>query len=263
MDRNSNTYTIVYSAILVIAVATGLAILSISLKEPQEENRKIEKMQNILASFGKGVVPEGANKNSFIEKEYADYVIDSYAVGVDGEKKDEQDAFTIEMKVQLSLPSEKRTLPIFVAQYSGKKNYIVPVHGTGLWGAIWGYVSIAEDGSTIVGAVFDHAGETPGLGAEISTAHFYDQFIGKQIYEGDKFVSVAVLKPGSDLTVHSVDGISGGTITSHAVSDMLLNSLGEYETFLSKLKKESERIIPIEVEGLDERTINVEEAKQE
>lgn len=239
MNRNSNTYTIVYSAIIVILIAAGLATLSIALKEPQENNRRVERMQNILASFGKGVVPRGANRISFIEKQFATYIVDSYTVGVDGSRREGQNTFDIEIRTQLLLPPEERTLPVFVAQDDGSRIYIVPVHGAGLWGAIWGYIAIADDGSTIVGAVFDHAGETPGLGAEISTPHFYDQFIGKRLFDGDRFVSISVVRPGSAAaSVHSVDGISGGTITSRGVNDMLLNSLGEYKAFFLNLRRE-------------------------
>ena len=249
MNRNSNTYTIVYSAVLVVLVAAGLALLSIALKEPQNMNKKIEKMQSILASFGKGGVPEGADKNSFIEKEYKTYVVDSYTVGVDGNRREGQDAFDIDTKAQLSLPSAERTLPIFVIQNNGKTNYVIPVYGAGLWGPIWGYVAIADDGNTIVGAVFDHKGETPGLGAEIATPMFYNQFVGKRIFEGNRFVSISVIKPGSTaLTDHSVDGISGGTITSSAVGDMLMNCLGEYNAFLLKLTQVSNNE-PVDIDG--------------
>lgn len=235
MNRNSNTYTILYAAVLVVLVAAALAFTSISLKEPQEANKKVEKMQNILASFGKGDVPKGADKNSFVEKEYEKYIVDSYAVGVDGSKKGGHNAFDIDLKAQQKLPSKERVLPVFVANEGGKVIYILTLQGAGLWGPIWGYIAIAEDGSTVAGAVFDHKGETPGLGAEISTAVFTEQFVGKQVFNGDAFTSVAVIKPGSVATTpHNVDGISGGTITSQGVSTMLADCLGDYKSFLLK-----------------------------
>ena len=110
--------------------------------------------------------------------------------------------------------------------------------GSGLWGAIWGYLAIEDDGSTIYGADFGHAGETPGLGAEIAQRSFGMQFEGKEVNEEGKFVSVAVVKPGqSDARRDYVDGISGGTITSQGVDKMLLNSVGMYENFLMKLNR--------------------------
>ncbi len=237
MNTNSNTYTIIYSAVMVILVAAVLAILAISLKEPQEKNKEIEKMQSILMSAGKGQVPKGADKNAFIEDEYKKYIIDSYAVGVDGNKKDGEKAFDIDLKVQLEAPAESRKLPVFVFQDNGAKTFILPLRGTGLWGPIWGYVAVAADGSTVVGAVFDHKGETPGLGAEIGTSAFSNQFVGKEIFDGTTFTSIEVKKPGSkETTIHNVDGISGGTITSTGVSTMLRNCLTDYKEFLLKQK---------------------------
>lgn len=235
MNRNSNTYTIIYSAVLVVLVAAGLALLSIALKGPQQANIRTEKMQNILASFGKGEVPKGEDKNSYIEKEYTTYIVDTYTVGVNGEKVEGENAFDINMKLQLSLPAEQRTLPVFEAKDGNKTIYILPLYGTGLWGPVWGYLAVDSDGSTVVGSVFDHSGETPGLGAEIATPMFSDRFIEKQIFEGNQFVSIAVVKPGSAaVTTHSVDGISGGTLTSNGVNDMLRNNLTDYKAFLMK-----------------------------
>jgi Na+-transporting NADH:ubiquinone oxidoreductase subunit C len=224
-----------YSAVMVILVAAGLALLSIALKGPRQANIRTEKMRNILTSFGKGEVPKGKDKNSYIEKQYATYIVDTYTVDVNGEKVQGENAFDIDMKYQLSLPSEKRTLPVFEAKDGNKIIYILPLYGTGLWGPIWGYLAVNSDGSTVVGSVFAHSGETPGLGAEIATTVFSDRFISKEIFEGNQFVSIAVVKPGSSAaTTHNVDGISGGTLTSDGVNDMLRDNLTDYKAFLMK-----------------------------
>jgi Na+-transporting NADH:ubiquinone oxidoreductase subunit C len=110
------------------------------------------------------------------------------------------------------------------------------MHGPGLWGPIWGFISLNEDKNTVYGASFEHEGETPGLGAEIDRPHFGNEFVGKKFFSSDnKFVSIAVVKPGKPAHGQDyVDGISGGTITSHAVNDMLKSSIGSYEMFLRK-----------------------------
>lgn len=267
MNTNSNFYTIVYSAILVIVVAAALAFTAIVLKEPQEKNVEIEKKQNILMSFGKGIVPPGENKNTFIGAEYSKYIIDSYLVGVDGnvkEGKNGESAFTIDLKVQLATEADQRLLPVFVSKdEAGVLSYILPVRGTGLWGPIWGYVALADDWNTIVGAVFDHKGETPGLGAEISTFDFSKHFIGKQIFEGDRLVSVSVIKPGSAATtIHSVDGISGGTITSTGVSEMLRTNLQGYKAFLQN-QQAANKVAPSTSEPTQEGGIDGENAGEE
>ncbi len=107
---------------------------------------------------------------------------------------------------------------------------MVPVRGKGLWGPIWGYMALESDLNTISGAVFDHKGETPGLGAEINTDWFQEPFTGKTIFdESGKFVSITVVKGGADPSdPHGVDGISGGTITSKGLEEMLADCLAGY-----------------------------------
>lgn len=115
------------------------------------------------------------------------------------------------------------------------------MNGAGLWGAIWGYLAVESNGSTIYGAEFGHAGETPGLGAEIVNVDFRNQFIGKELIKNNEFKSVAVVKPGqSDTHRDYVDGISGGTITSKGVGDMLFNSVKKYEIFLKNLHSDNQ-----------------------
>ncbi|MCZ2316699.1 MAG: NADH:ubiquinone reductase (Na(+)-transporting) subunit C, partial [Bacteroidales bacterium] len=116
---------------------------------------------------------------------------------------------------------------------NGTRKYIIPLHGKGLWGPLWGYLALDDDFSTIYGAVFDHISETPGLGAEITTLFFSDPFRGKSLYHGDQFVSISVLKQGrSQNNPNAVDGISGGTLTSRGVENMIRESLKPYLPFL-------------------------------
>jgi Na+-transporting NADH:ubiquinone oxidoreductase subunit C len=128
-------------------------------------------------------------------------------------------------------------LPIYEAEVEGTEIYILPMRGAGLWGPIWGYLAVEADGSTIYGSEFGHAGETPGLGAEIVEPAFRNQFTGKELFKEGDFRSIAVVKPGKSVTNRDyVDGISGGTITSQGVDKMLLQSVGEYKSFLMNLQ---------------------------
>ena len=122
---------------------------------------------------------------------------------------------------------------MYVCQIDGAgTKYILPVRGKGLWGPIWGYVAMNDDKQTVYGATFGHKGETPGLGAEIEKEFFQVQFKGKKIIKNGQ-VTFAVAKggaaPGDD---YAVDAISGGTITSKGVQDMLLDCLDAYSAFL-------------------------------
>ena len=129
---------------------------------------------------------------------------------------------------------------MFVYTTKEETKYVIPMAGNGLWGPVWGFIAIDSDKNTIADVVFDHKSETPGLGAEISLGWFQEPFIGKQIFKGAELVSINVVKGGAkDKDMHAVDGISGGTITSDGVTDMLLERLNMYEPYFrnNKLKK--------------------------
>ena len=148
------------------------------------------------------------------------------------------DAFTVDLKKENAKAEEDRNLPVYVCtDDDGSKKYVFPVRGTGLWGPIWGYVAMQADFVTIAGAVFDHQGETPGLGAEINTSNFQEQFTGKKIFNASgKFVSIQVNKAGIPETESSVDAISGGTITSKGLEQMLYDCLSLYSTYINTQK---------------------------
>jgi len=219
---------------MVIIVAVTLTIVAVLLKPKQVYNQKVEKMQNILNS----VHIESTTKNA--EDLYKKYIVESLVVDSKGNTKQNINAFTVDMQVENKKKEEERNLPVFICiSENNQKYYIVPVRGKGLWGPIWGYISFKEDLNTIVGTQFGHKGETPGLGAEINTSRFQNQFVDKKILSEDgTFVSVMVVKGGTpDTDIHGVDAISGGTITSKALEAMLHDCLKEYTTYFSKIRK--------------------------
>ena len=168
-----------------------------------------------------------------------DEVLGEQVKNSEGEIKILTDKITA-LKKELDKPVESRKLPVFVSkQDDGTKNFIIPVRGKGLWGPIWGYVALKNDYNTIVGASFDHKSETPGLGAEINTTEFEQQFVGKKLFNKDnEFVSVDVVKGGApDDDPHAVDAISGGTITSNGLDAMLEDNLGSYVTYFKQHQK--------------------------
>ena len=115
--------------------------------------------------------------------------------------------------------------------------YVFPLSGKGLWGPIWGYLSLDEDLNTVYGAYFDHKSETSGLGAEIATEHFQSQFSGKKIFNSEnQFVAVKTNKRGAQ-NENEVDAISGATITSTSVSEMLESCLNKYLPYIEKSRK--------------------------
>jgi Na+-transporting NADH:ubiquinone oxidoreductase subunit C len=216
---------------MVILVAAILSIAAIALKPMQNKNTEIEKKQNILASVNIETTAKDA------EQVYAEKIVNSYVVNSEGEVVD-GDAFNIDLKVQKAKPLEQRQLPVFECQTETGLKYILPLRGAGLWGPIWGFVALNDDMNTIFGANFDHQGETPGLGAEISTSAFEEQFTGKSIFDATgKLVSIIVAKSSESAPEeHKVDGISGGTITSKGLEQMLLDDLTSYQKFITRKK---------------------------
>jgi Na+-transporting NADH:ubiquinone oxidoreductase subunit C len=217
---------------MVVLVAAILATVAMALKPMQKRNFEIEKKQNILAS----VNIESTTVDA--EQLYSEKIVNEYVVNSKGEVVEGENAFTTDLKVQRSKKPEERLLPVFECQTPDGLKYIFPLYGAGLWGPIWGFVALNDDMNTIYGANFDHQGETPGLGAEISTPMFEDPFVGKKIFdESGTLVSIIVAKVGQNAPAeHKVDGISGGTITSKGLEKMLLDDFTTYQEFFKKKK---------------------------
>ena len=223
----SNRYIFIYASVMVVVVAVVLSTIATLLKPMQDANIKMEKIQSILASFH----IESTQDNAF--ELFENHIKHQYIVNYEG-SYEKGNAFDVDLRVELRKPIEERQMPLFeVSDLNNRKNYVIPLYGGGLWGPIWGYMALKEDFKTINGVIFDHQGETPGLGAEISTPVFEKQFKDKRIFDKDhNFVSVKVVKGGAAKDdPHAVDGISGGTITSDGVSDMLKNNIRFYLNF--------------------------------
>lgn len=239
MKVQSNSYTFIYSTIIVLVVATGLALVATALKPAQDKNVEVEKKQNILTSLHIN------SDRSNAEKLYDQYITDSYTLNLRGEKVSGVDPFTVNLRSELKKQPSERNLPAFEAKKGDSSFIVIPVYGKGLWGPIWGYVSfrretVVAEGfphfNTIYGVMFDHKGETPGLGAEINQPTFMNPFRGKKVFnEKNEFVSVDVVKGGADpASPYEVDAISGGTITSKGLEAMLDTCLVSYQTFFKQ-----------------------------
>lgn len=239
MNTNGNLYTFIYASVLVIVVAAALSFTALKLQPIQEMNVKNEKMQNILASVH--INASRDNAHQVFEK----YITRSFVVNAKGEEVQGKKAFDVNLKQEYKKKLEDRELPLYEASLDdGSKKLIIPLRGKGLWGPIWGYLALNEDYNTVYGAVFDHKGETPGLGAEISKKEFQEPFAGKTIYGNDKLVGITVYKGGKEAAKtpeeyeqHGVDAISGGTITSKGLEKMIWDCLKSYEVYLNNNKK--------------------------
>ena len=235
MKKNSNTYQILYSAIMVIVVGAVLAFVFMTLKGKQDQNKANDKRMQILSAIH--VAPASADS---IESTFSRYITAEYLVDPQGNIADSTRGVAFGIDMKKNVKAQKRQLPVFVSKIDGDSiKYIVPVYGAGLWGPIWGYVAVNADGKTVYGANFSHEGETPGLGARITDdSHFHQSFEGKSLYQNTRFTSVEVVKKGQKGQQGGdyVDALSGATITSHGVSEMLQNCLLPYDAFLKRLQ---------------------------
>ena len=223
MNTNSNSYTIIYASVMVIIVAFLLAFVSSSLKATQDKNVQLDTKKQILAALNIKNVEDA-------DAEYNKYIKGDMLMNVDGKLTENTGAFATAYEKEAK---ENNRLHVFVAEVNGEKKYVFPVYGAGLWGAIWGYVALNSDKDTVYGVYFSHASETPGLGAEITTVKFQDQFLGKHVLENG-IVALGVEKHGKVAKPdYQVDGISGGTITSKGVDAMIKDCLSMYNSFLT------------------------------
>ena len=231
-NKESNVYTVVYAAVLVVVVGFALALVYQALRPAQLENIANDTKKQILAAAL--IYPTG---DESIGSLYDSHIKESYCVDSKGDIVEGTSAFDIDMASEVKKPVDERILPVFVCSTDRGVKYIVPIAGAGLWGPIWGYIAMDADGSTIYGAYFGHQGETPGLGAEIERPAFSGQFEGKSIFgsNGD-FQSVLVVKKGQEPAGRAyVNAVSGGTITSQGVQKMLSSSLEAYTAYFKKL----------------------------
>lgn len=226
--EKSNTYIFVYSVVLVVIIATLLSVVAYSLKPAQQANVKIEKMQNILSAVGNNAEASEAealykqNRKSFF------FVKKGTAEVVSAESINQADEF--------NLVNDGENLPIYEVENNDTAYYVIPLNGAGLWGPIWGYISVVKsDCNTIKGTVFDHASETAGLGAEIVKPKFRNQFEGKHIFKDGEFTSIKVVKGGATNDYNEVDAISGSTKTCDGVTKMLADCLSGYTAYFKSV----------------------------
>ena len=188
MNVNTNSYTVGFACAMVLIVAALLAYMSIQLTPLQDRNIELEKKQNILQSVGVYVDREAS------EVSYSKFIKEELVIDYKGNIL-EGSAFEINLADELKKDINDQKLPLYISTLEdSSKCYIIPLRGTGLWGPIWGYIALKEDVNTVLGAVFAHKAETPGLGAEINQGFFQEPFRDKKIFNSDdEFVSITVL----------------------------------------------------------------------
>ena len=243
---DGNVYTVVFAVGMVLVVGALLAFLASFFKSTIDENKRIEKQQNILYEYYSLKYP-GARiaVNEFFSSQpinrFEKYITQQLVIqGDDVTPNDKAYMINIKKEQALAKEGEKRRFPLFIGKKDEKKFYIAPIRGKGLWDAIWGYIAMDKN-MVVQGAYFDHKGETAGLGANIKLRFFMDDFKGEHLFKEGEFVGIEVSKSNNDpknddKMDNEVDAIAGATITGNGVSAMIKTELRNYVPYFENLK---------------------------
>ena len=246
INKNATGYTFLFSIVMVLIVGTALAYTSLSLKPLQKKNEADKKMVDILGAIG----IETSRENAITD--FPIYVKERLSLDSEGnvlnrssgnvDPTDSSDPFNLDVKkdYRSKKPASELSFPLYICEENGENIYVIPVAGSGLWGPIWGFVALESDMKTIYGAKFDHKTETPGLGAEIKDDFFSDKFKGQKLREASPYFTI--IKGGRKIEdMHSVDGITGGTITSVGVGEMIDRTISIYQYYFESVTNSSEQ----------------------
>ena len=244
-NTSSDAYAIIYASIVVVIVAFLLAGVSSILRPKQEENIRLDKKKQILASLNIKNQPDAAATYAAVVKQEAIINNAGQVIATEGGFDVANDAIN------------DSNLPIYICDVEGEVKYVIPMTGNGLWGGIWGYVAVNSDGNTIYGVYFSHASETPGLGAEIASDKFQTRFPGKHII-ADGAVALGVTKKVTNEECE-VNAISGATITCNGVNAMLKNTMEGYKAYLAALQQPAAPIVEPAPAPAEEAQVTEEE----
>lgn len=243
INKESNGYTFGFAIAMVVLVGTILSLLATGLKPMRDANNVQKKQLEILSAFIDLDAAKITRKN--VAEKFKEYVNleDAVVLDMNGKLKTGVKAFDVDIQSEYkdkNIKASDKNYPLFIAKNNGKKLYVIPIVGKGLWGPIWGNICIDEDMKTIGGASFGHKGETPGLGAEITQKFFVNRWIGETISdESGAFTKFEIVKDNSGgATEKKVDGITGGTITSKGVEEMANRCLSVYALYFQNIKSE-------------------------
>ncbi|MDO4228958.1 MAG: Na(+)-translocating NADH-quinone reductase subunit C [Capnocytophaga sp.] len=238
----SNSYTVIFTIIMVVVVGALLAGVSTALSDRISENRKFEKQQNVLYAMG---VNRNKNTNvgegdvtfvptTEVKAEFDKYIKKQLVI---------ENGQSVERNlIENPLAKDEKGLPLFIGEKDGKTLYIIPISGRGLWDAIWGYVAVDKD-LVVQGVFFDHKGETAGLGSNIKERFYMDDFIGEHLLDASgNFQSVVGIKSNADPENKrkedgQIDAIAGATLTVNGVNDMIGKGVGAYVDYIKNLNK--------------------------
>ena len=233
-----------------IACAIIVSVTAVSVRPEQNLNVENEKKIKILAAAGiqTDKVDEEFSK---IKTVFVDFETDELVIidpAYDHIKAaSNPDLSTVIPKADDIAVLKRRenigTIYVWVDEQNDIEKLVLPIRGYGLWGTLYGYLSLDSDLNTVRGIEYYDHKETPGLGGEVDNPNWKSDWYGKRIYNDDGSVALYVTK-GASSTDYEIDGISGATLTTNGVSNMIKYWLGEngYGPIIKNLNEEMQKI---------------------
>lgn len=261
-QRDSLGYTLGVAAVLCVVCSLAVSTAAVSLRGKQEANVKLDQQKNILDATGLAIGEYGVQANELTAKQieklnrYVSAKLVDLATGEYVGDEAELDKYNLVEEAAnpaTSIPIESpqfnpgeprrpKVMKVYFVKKPGTDNIlqvVLPVYGKGLWGTLYGYLALRSDLETIQGLTFYQHKETPGLGGEVDNPRWKAMWDGKKLYDAEHEPAAQVAKgPGG--SEYEVDGLSGATITSRGVTNLIRYwaSNDGYGTYLGKLKEE-------------------------
>jgi len=272
MSLNSNTFnpntmkgTLLVSLVLCVVCSLLVSSAAVLLRPLQEANKKLDRQRNVLLAAGVDVdsMSSDAIVAMFNDTSKVKRVLIDLSTGeaIDSEENAEAagiDLATYDSKKAAKNPDlsqrvhteggpshgisrrEKYTYVYQIMDDGKIEQYVLPIYGKGLWSTLYGFIALKGDVRTVGGITFYEHKETPGLGGEVDNAAWKEKWVGKQVFDDQGKVDFQVIKGAVDThsaqAAHQVDGLSGATITSRGVSNMVQYWVGPdgFGKFLEK-----------------------------
>lgn len=262
MAQHSTGYTIGFAALVCVVCGIGVASAAVALADRQAENKKLDQQKQVLTVAG--LIKEGEILTpDEVKKRYADNIkVDVVelktglpAKGVDSatfdQKKAQKDPATSVACVEGSScpPNAAKVLRlpnnalVYKVMKAGKvERVILPIEGYGLWSTLYGFLALDDDANTIEGITFYQHGETPGLGGEVDNPKWKSLWPGRKAFDAKGVPQISVIKGKAGpakVDPYKVDGLSGATITSNGVSNLVKFWLGKdaFGPYLENFRK--------------------------
>lgn len=255
MSNDSIVKTFLVAFLLCVVCSVLVCLAAIVRIDKEAYNKQLEIRKTVLAAGGyQQQMDDGGNIDelfaSNVELKLVDLSTGEYTTAVDAATYDQKEAAN-DPELSEKIPADLDVAGIgsrakYAAVYLDKSGVVVlPIRGAGMWGPIYGYISVEPDGTTIKGLTFYQHAETPGLGAEIDNPNWKKQWPGKMLFNNSGRLALKVVKKGSYKAsaadaVNTVDGLAGATVTGDKVHNIISYWFGEhgYAPFLAKFKAE-------------------------